>query len=571
MAVIITKVDKPINVQAQLQSGGNLLPNTKYYVRVIGRTRDFTYYNYVSSGDMTTPPSDEISFTTDNTNKKAYITWNAVVGCIYYNVYCRAEGETYEGDWAGKKCGASVTNTCNTNSYTITDPAVGVGLDILGFLGKLPYKLSKESGMILVAFTGTVTLQDIADALDAAGLSNNYYYDSHCNFCMHGSIYQPAAGGVGYMFLTDHTIIMIHGCIASDNPSSIIRFGSGYYSDGTNGCVLCFCQYSAWPMSNLQIYNTVFKPMLVKQFYPNWYSGEEKIDSFNINMRGLSFIDMGISGFYTFNGMTFKAMGQNMSIYNPSIITNSKLHCNWLAFYNGGYIPASQSSFRDCEIRIGQPRGTTTYHFQTNNGDYGNIYYNDVKWFDCDFGYNYRDECFSWIETCGDPAKVKGHMFYNSVNLKIVGILGNVIQGVSVILKDKNGNIAYNHTSDVNGLVSGDILIMEARNKNGDGYGPNYTTLTEYGPFTMVVSKTGYKDYKDVIDIQSKIIWEISLDPPTYVTENIKGQASDYVLTGVVEEVPSISAVMSEVGISGVVEEIGINISILVDELTGNI
>jgi hypothetical protein len=90
MAVTITKIDKITNVAATLQTGGSLLPNTTYYVRVTGRNQNFNLYCF--AGYLTTPPSDEISFTTTETERSVALTWDGITSvygaaAVRYNVY----------------------------------------------------------------------------------------------------------------------------------------------------------------------------------------------------------------------------------------------------------------------------------------------------------------------------------------------------------------------------------------------------------------------------------------------------------------------------------------------------
>ena len=136
MAVTVTKLDAPSNVQASLQEGGNLLPNTTYYVVVTAKNYSGGVHYYAPiDGELISEPSEEISFTTTDTHKSAVITWTRPTGSITYNVYLSKVSGDYV-DYklslnyvaAGHRCGrtgndysSSICDTAvNTDTYTIS-------------------------------------------------------------------------------------------------------------------------------------------------------------------------------------------------------------------------------------------------------------------------------------------------------------------------------------------------------------------------------------------------------------------------------------------------------------------
>lgn len=74
-------INPPTNVTANLQSGGNLDPNTQYGYRVVA------FDSWSRTG-----PSVQVTATTTNTNKSIQVSWNPVSNAVGYRVYGRTPG-----------------------------------------------------------------------------------------------------------------------------------------------------------------------------------------------------------------------------------------------------------------------------------------------------------------------------------------------------------------------------------------------------------------------------------------------------------------------------------------------
>ena len=86
MAVTVTKLDAPTNVQATLQDVGSLAANTTYYYRIVALYSLSPTLGLYGGINWSTP-SIEISATTTSTKKSISLTWGAVAGASGYEVY----------------------------------------------------------------------------------------------------------------------------------------------------------------------------------------------------------------------------------------------------------------------------------------------------------------------------------------------------------------------------------------------------------------------------------------------------------------------------------------------------
>jgi len=95
-----------------------------------------------------------------------------------------------------------------------------------------------------------------------------------------------------------------------------------------------------------------------------------------------------------------------------------------------------------------------------------------------------------------------------TLDLNIVDKNNNVISGLAIQIRDKNDNIVY----DDDGVDAFDMLIYKRVEVS------NVPTITEYNPFTITVSKKGYKTYRAVFSLTQKTNWTIQLEHSPYAT-----------------------------------------------------
>lgn len=103
-----------------------------------------------------------------------------------------------------------------------------------------------------------------------------------------------------------------------------------------------------------------------------------------------------------------------------------------------------------------------------------------------------------------------------SFNLKIVDINNNPVQSANIVLKDKNGNLIINTVTDINGVIVGTYITTKYWQTTIPSGATIYRTMSDSdivdnGPFTLFISKSGYKTYKSKMTISNKFDETITL------------------------------------------------------------
>jgi hypothetical protein len=92
-------------------------------------------------------------------------------------------------------------------------------------------------------------------------------------------------------------------------------------------------------------------------------------------------------------------------------------------------------------------------------------------------------------------------------DLNVTDNNGVPLSGATVTLKDKNGNTVFSVTTAANGTIAEQTV---SRGCYDYAHG---STLQDYGPFTLTISKSGYATYTQIFTLTSKTSWQISLNP----------------------------------------------------------
>lgn len=325
MAITVSYLDAPTNVQATLQSGGSLLPNTTYYIRVVAK--NFSNHVCLVSLDLLSRPSIEISFTTTDTEKSALISWDAVAGAVAYDVYMSKVSDDYAntsynvGHWV--KPNVNYYYTTLTTSYLITaDTTLVSGTGANHPIGQYAFEpyygmyfgglVCKNLAVIRVTLSGAcgkVTLQNIVDAITAAGFSDCVLFN-HPVFSLSGEIYVES-GTTGYICTSSSQTqpglweVSFWTLMAINNCSTSFDWIFGNYP-ATNATISYECYYYVgqyWAsMQNLKFYGGIISGAY-QALYPLGLAFEVRSNINTSTFIEVSFKNMRITNlFAAFNG-----------------------------------------------------------------------------------------------------------------------------------------------------------------------------------------------------------------------------------------------------------------------------
>jgi len=492
MAVSITlPYPAPTNIVPTVNAGGSLDANTTYYFRILASNNGATYNLHAREGVA----SAEQSFTTTATDRQVTITWDAVPGAGGYHVYLTKTS----GDYASNKShvGGDYSYSTTTNSITISSENLYDPRHLFTYPGTLPNGLDKNIGKALINFTGTTTLQDIKDEMDAQGLANACFYDGGV-FELIGCIYLT---GTTAASLTEKnkTIIFINGGIRVDNPNATLTFGDYDASTrrGYNGCTIYGLQYG----------NRTGGYSYGCKFYGCTLKGEwGGVTKLNKVINADSYCRLNYSS-TSFNGARIETM------------FNTYADCSDVEVAGDGY---RFSALDPCTIT--RPIIKNAYFQDELYGDSGTLLVVEGKiWghWEGDLRCSrysgngdsiFRDCVFErrgdniprvyWQSSYTNPFKIQF-----TLDLTVVDRDNNPIEGAKVKIEDVNGDEVSGSpfTTDANGNISQVLLSWIMTNPGGGTY-YNSTNRTDYTPFTITISKTGYVTKKVIYPMNKKTV-----------------------------------------------------------------
>jgi hypothetical protein len=492
MTVTVTgPLDKPV-VTPILLEGGSLTPNTTYYARIMAGNGGASITQNVYRSKL----SDEINFTTSSSSLSARLEWTTPTGANYYWIYLTTTSGSYYG-----KAQTNYYSGQSASTITITataDKAHGSNYySLLWFWDdtNIPGNLNKQAGKILVEISGTVTLQNIYDAVVAAGYGENVFYDGDI-FVIYGYIYANGSLTTS-MAERSKTIVFCEGTFLSSNANAIITLGQYDSTNmtGYDGCVMYTATdtytFNGWSAGTFNFYGGILSGHYSRGLrgdyafsYPTiagMTAGKLNIvgtvvsDWVYFNMAGTVLTD--ITGINILEGL------------NPSTVSGSFTR---LTSIKGSMCPGNNSqSFYDCIIKNG-----------TGIGYYGS----DIR-----IGYSVPNQPKYYnlsvpLRTGNIPVILASQTncvdFYYSLNLTVCDINNINIVDANIIITDNSGSPIVGSpftTSSSGSMVSYIYSYRLSRVAAGSG---QTDTTTSYGPHTIVISKPGYqtKTVKCVMD-----------------------------------------------------------------------
>lgn len=496
---VIAPPNTPANFQAQLQDGGSLSPNTTYYFRIVAKNYGF----YCSSGsweNRASEPSIIVGVITTDTMKQVYLSWEKVSGCDYYDIGFSADQVL----WYSIKIAtenytkyASVQGDCNiTFSNAVSQKGI-YRKQLYEYPNVCPISKTLGIGSIYLSGScGIVTMSDLKNAVNAAGLTDEYFkWDGVTLYSrMHIFIAVATTGSMNNSYLNIYLIQCLYY-----NDSSNFTLTETYTRISINcwswrfptqrrvmyACVLLGQESAGLSGANaatimggdnyVNVYNdtnwlncTVIK--LIVQHYngatSNLLNVEGQISVKCVPSSKITIKDSRCGDYY------FPFIDGDMTNIDKTLLEVRNLQSYWPS--------------KDGDIRIHTVMGIVRiYDFKGEQGKAVNGSYNRpaIYW-----SGGYTTKIYLYHELC----------------LVIKDKFNNPIQGATVRLYDKDNNLVWNTTTGVEGKTEEDILATIVSYNGGTVYEDRY-------PLKLEIFKTGYMKYESKFDLDRRLDEVISL------------------------------------------------------------
>lgn len=151
-----------------LQPGGSLNPTTTYYYVVIAMASAAS----MTANTRASAISNEVSATTDSTNKTIRLDWSAISGAAAYCVFRATSSDDFWGTRRVKRPPNDYYYPTTTNNFFVDDGTVGLAGNLIFTVMPASYQCPmgvhpRNTGMGELNFTGgTTTPIDLKDAYD---------------------------------------------------------------------------------------------------------------------------------------------------------------------------------------------------------------------------------------------------------------------------------------------------------------------------------------------------------------------------------------------------------------------
>jgi hypothetical protein len=519
-------IEAPTGLSATLLDGGSLDASTTYYYVVIAFPDEYISPRSITTYGFHSPVSTESSFTTTDTQRSVTINWTDVSTQNTNHRYQILLTKT-SGDYTNSPSVAMYTeNLGNIKSgvdgYTFTEEADGTYVcHSVQLVNNLFGDIPKETGTLKVQLSGDDIhdLDDIYDAIITAGYSDYVVYDGF-NFILKGWIYvEVGETGTGRLRVRSKNLVFIKGGVSNRSETYICEFGywagESQKAEYQYGCQIDL-QHSRYPFraqypGRLQVYeclitscNSVINDESENFTTMYYHTGAHQNLSYYIDEIRDTMQYVGVR-------RVSGAMKDMKTRVKNNFPNGPMIRIKWL---NIVYMPYCQDgTFYDCEFLTSEAHRAYALVSHATNGYYSNFY-------DC--AYPTREsgmiEVGDIYFNVGEDNLLPDNRYYRNytIKLKVIDENGNALEGASVSAKDKDGNEAtwiekdgttdelasgntYNtpRTTDSNGEVDYYIRSYDFQiDPSNSEIGKVYNLLrTSYYPYTITLSKPGYKDY----------------------------------------------------------------------------
>lgn len=566
LTITRTNYSKP-DVTLSLVSGGSLAANTTYYYRVaIGDSY------ILGSCKRVSPMSDVKNITTDSTHRSVNISVDTKTGADeYLYVWVSINQSVPKGHWFDRENYGEYlwylgehtyqqmasTNTLKDNHY-LDDGTHGYTSTIYQLSNtNYAYAYPKEAGADYIEVSSDdladpITLQKIYDyavnqswPLNSTIKKEQLYHDAITTDNVQGIYTLEAAritidGTVTTKFTTANEMIILDGTdlydyaetqIGEYNSLNDLTYDGDFIITSGHGTTFGSISFYATAGGELNVYDTKFLTRKADASGSNAYGS-----SINVMGNDWHFIDSGIEGRGTSEGFNNGFYIVNSASDGSSSFKRCYTKYNrWESIYS----TPNPVIFDGFDIYMKSNSGLWIRHTDeverviTGLNVYGNPFaelYATV--------WNGGTGQFTWLNLIDSylehPEKIYWYGYYTgyeksyikfsyTTNYRILDANGDGLAGVNITLKDNTGNVIFTNITNSSGQIGSEVVTNQV-------YKPNYALntshfqdpdyITDYGPFTLSLTKSGVMSYETSIDINQPLTLIYTLrNPETILLE----------------------------------------------------
>ena len=457
-----TDISKPINCVATPTAGGSLTAGVTYYYRVVATKGSQVSYSWYGKSKA----SDEFSGTADATNKSMTITFDIPVGeAVSYRIFrATSSGGFLNGYFP--PIGYMPTDAACNSGGTVTfvdDGTSGVGNNCYLDLYNDAHGILTLSGS---TSSDKFSIVDLYNADVAAGWGviqkiSEHVYLVNTYLVGHSAMYWEDV---------DKTIIFADALYSNTNYNW--QFGTLSGSQLTaSGCNLIFS--NTW-LSNivwgtLNAYSTNFS-----YIYASYYSGSYGFIGANYSAGAL--INCNISKFRNLIPLS----GANCSMTKVTMTKFDNAFSSGAGTFTDVNMLGGSRVFQLVGAQSATARGLYTEGSAV------------VYFISCTQSLTLIDSIFSSILAAGS----NDCYLYDKIsfNLNVVDESGNPINSANLSIYDVDGTKVVDTNTDSNGDITEQFITREQYHVVGTS-----KPVDPRGPFTIKISKSGFKTYKEVV------------------------------------------------------------------------
>jgi hypothetical protein len=450
------------------------------------------------------------------TNDAVMLNWT--VDPKTASIFIYKKGTAYYEDWSALY-GVGFRNTAYPTGVTLTSNGFAVrggGLQNFEtdnfYFGMRP---DKGMGQIRVNATQHFTTADIMDAIrNSSMIEGEDYIDMSDNGIV--TVYSLDLSDTSkvYNFYINKSLLYFYGGIYSTEGARL------FSNDGLGTTILSSKQGgygNAFNFGNVTLIDVVINPIRIyyskSSFYYGSYFGTTYVFS---GTPGYSFVNSSYIN-SQYGGVDSEYFDSFVRTNNVNIqsATNIPTRQRTKTGYVQTYSDSSNKYINEQDYML------VNYYqiLQTGNGNYDNYF------LDCIFNVAYNNIGIVPVPTIyiynyAVNYGINTIHIGNTVNIKVTnGSITNSLTNANVKLYDKDNNLIFNKTTDINGSIEEqEVYFFEISNKPTTITGIANTTnsnWTYYSPYTLVIEKEGYRSYNSTFNITNKVDWTIALEEET--------------------------------------------------------